>query len=236
MVTKNYILVPGAWHGGWCYARVAERLRARGHRVFTPTLTGVGERSHLCTQATNCSTHVEDILAVMRWEELDDVILCGHSYAGMVISGVTQAAPERVQALVYLDAVVPKGGKSFFELMLSPDQIAYFLSLAAEQGGGYRLPPLPAEALDVNPIDRALVDRMCTMHPLASLNERIKVADHPSGIRRSYIHASGWRGSLYRDVYERVRAEPGWSTHTLACGHDIMLDAPDETAQLMLDA
>src|SRR5277367_5938777 len=81
---RAFVLVPGAWHGGWCYARVAEILRARGHRVFTPTLTGVGERSHLAQLGVvNCSTHVQDVVNVIKWEQLDDVILCGHSYGGI---------------------------------------------------------------------------------------------------------------------------------------------------------
>ena len=91
----TFVLVHGAWHGGWCYARVADILRARGHRVFTPTMTGLGERSHLASADITLSLHVTDIVNVLRWEDLRDVVLCGHSYGGLVISGVVEAVPER---------------------------------------------------------------------------------------------------------------------------------------------
>ena len=116
MVTsKNpatFVLVHGAWSGGWCYHKVAARLRARGHDVFTPTLTGQGERSHLLSGTINLSLHIEDILAVFRCENLSDVVLAGHSYGGMVITGVADRAADRIRALAYLDAFLPEDGQS----------------------------------------------------------------------------------------------------------------------------
>src|SRR5580700_6619085 len=113
----TFVLVHGAWHGGWCFARVAEILRAQGHRVFTPTLTGLGERVHLASTEITLSTHVTDIVNVVRYEDLHDVVLLGHSYGGMVISGVVEVVPERVGALVYLDAFVPENGESLLDLV-----------------------------------------------------------------------------------------------------------------------
>ena len=112
----TYVLVHGAWGGGWKYARVAERLRKRGHVVFTPTLTGQGERSHLSSASINLTTHVTDILNVIRYEDLSGVVLAGHSYGGMVITAVADAVPEKISALVYLDAFIPEDGKSLFDL------------------------------------------------------------------------------------------------------------------------
>ncbi|HLZ99458.1 MAG TPA: alpha/beta fold hydrolase, partial [Steroidobacteraceae bacterium] len=113
---QTIVLVHGAWHGGWCYRRVADLLRRSGHRVYTPTLTGLGERSHLLTRSINLSTHITDITNMMRWEDLRQVILVGHSYGGMVVTGVADAVTDRVSALVYLDAFLPTTGKSFHDI------------------------------------------------------------------------------------------------------------------------
>jgi pimeloyl-ACP methyl ester carboxylesterase len=112
----TYVLVHGAWHGSWCWKRVRKNLQDAGHQVFTPTLTGLGERSHLNSAAVNLSTHVADVANLFRWEDLSDVILCGHSYGGNVISGVADQVPERIRTLVYLDAFVPEDGESLFDL------------------------------------------------------------------------------------------------------------------------
>ena len=144
----NFVLVHGAWRGGWCWRRVARVLRAAGHDVLTPTLTGLGERAHLMTRETNLSAHIQDVLAVLRWEGLSDVVLCGHSYGGMVVSGVADQAPERIRSLVYLDAFVPKDGESVFEL-LPPERSLELRKLAAECGrtGAYLLRALHRWAL-----------------------------------------------------------------------------------------
>src|SRR5580692_7125086 len=103
----TFVLVHGAWHGSWCWKRVRSALQKQGHEVFTPTLTGIGERAHLLARAIDLETHTRDVLNLIRWEELDDIILCGHSYGGMIVTGVADRLPERLRALVYLDAFVP---------------------------------------------------------------------------------------------------------------------------------
>jgi pimeloyl-ACP methyl ester carboxylesterase len=120
---STFVLVHGAWHGGWCYKRVAQLLRQSGHEVYTPTLTGLGERSHLMNRTIDLETHVRDIVDVIRWEELSDLVLCGHSYGGMVISGVVEKVPEKIRALVYLDAFVPDSGQALTDF-LPPEQAA----------------------------------------------------------------------------------------------------------------
>src|SRR5512136_3051948 len=120
---STFVLVHGAWHGGWCYKRVAERLRAKGHVVYTPTNTGLGERSHLYHRDINLDTHITDILNVIKWEELDDFVLVGHSYGGMIITGVADRIPEKVRRLVYLDAFVPEDGKCQMDYM-RPELVA----------------------------------------------------------------------------------------------------------------
>lgn len=112
----DIVLVAGGWRGGWAFTPIAREFRAHGHEVFTPTLTGLGERSHLMRAGPNLDTHIEDIANVLLFENLSGVILCAHSYAGMVISGVADRLPERIAALVYVDAFVPEDGQSWWDL------------------------------------------------------------------------------------------------------------------------
>jgi pimeloyl-ACP methyl ester carboxylesterase len=117
----TYVLVHGGWHGGWCWQKVTPRLRAAGHDVYTPTLTGLGERAHLLTPAVGLETHIEDVLGVLHYEDLQQVVLVGHSYGGMVITGVADQVPERIAQLVYLDAFVPQDGQSLIDLTRLPE-------------------------------------------------------------------------------------------------------------------
>ena len=154
----TYVLVHGAWHGSWCWKRVRKGLRDTGHQVFTPTLTGLGERSHLNSAAVNLSTHIADVVNLLRWEDLSDVILCGHSYGGNVITGVADRIPERIRSLVYLDAFVPEDGECLFDLV--PPELAQRMRLQAQTAGsGWNIPPLPAEHFNVNLRDAAWIKR-----------------------------------------------------------------------------
>ena len=114
----TFVLVHGSWHGGWCWQKVARLLRQPGHEVYTPTLTGLGERSHLATKKSGLELHIQDILNVLEFEDLHEVVLVGHSYAGLVITGVAERAPGRVARLVYLDAFIPHAGQSAFAMLL----------------------------------------------------------------------------------------------------------------------
>ena len=235
----SFLLVHGGFHGGWCYARVADILRSRGHRVFTPTLTGLGERSNLSNIGVNCSMHVQDIVNVIRWERLHQVTLCGHSYAGMVIGAVADRMHERIASLVYLDAVVPENGKSLLDL-LDPAFQSTMMSAAAASGG-LMLPPSPAAALNVNAADQAMVDELCTPQPFASLCERLELTGAYKKIpRKMFIRATAPAGpmpaAMFARVADEISKDPSWSVEEVACGHDIMLDAPDRLAELLLRA
>ena len=227
----TFVLVHGAWHGGWCYARVARLLRDRRHQVLTPTLTGLGERSHLHSPAINASTHVRDILNVVAFEELDDVVLVGHSYGGQVITAVADAVPEKLAALVYLDAFVGENGKSTFD-MDDPDLVAKHID-RAQSHGGHTIPPVPSAVFGVNPADQAWVDRLMTPGSFATWSERLKLTGrHEQVASRTYVFATGWK-SGFRPTYDRVRAAGGWTTYEFDCGHDVMIDMPDETAAVL---
>ncbi len=232
----TFVLVHGAWHGGWCYKRVAAPLRARGHEVYTPTLTGLADRSHLLSAAVNLSTHITDIVNLLRWEELTDVVLCGHSYGGMVITGVVGLCPERIRSVVYLDAYLPEEGQSLIDTV--PDEQLRGLLTAAARNGGISIPPFSAERFGVsNPRDRAWVDAQCTPQPWGTILEGVSGRGALERIgKRTYIYAEGYTSSSFTATYERLKVDPSWIVRTAPCGHDVMVDMPDLLVDLLLEA
>jgi pimeloyl-ACP methyl ester carboxylesterase len=234
LAPATFVLVHGAWSGGWCYAGVAARLRARGHTVFTPTLTGQGERSHLLTGTVNLSTHVADILNVFHYEGLRDVVLAGHSYGGMVVTGVADRIPDLISSLVYLDAFLPEDGQSLFDINI-PKNSQTFVSNAGSSGG-LAVPSPPAAAyFNVNAADAARVDALATPFPIGAFVERIKLSGRHRTIRKhTYVHGTVLpRESPFKRFYEGVRSDPAWTAHALACGHHVMLDMPDRVVEIL---
>ena len=230
----TFVLVHGAWHGGWCWNRVRRALQALGHDVFTPTLTGVADRSHLISPQIDLETHTSDVANLLAWEDLSDVVLCGHSYGGMVITGAADRAPERISALVYLDAFVPKHGQSLHDLLPAETRAQQLTGAAG--GDGWRVPPIPAEVFNVNLADRAWVDRQCTPQSLATFEQPARLTGRVDAIdNASFIWASDWQGSPFGQFYEQAR-RVGWKASEIACGHDVMLDRPDALTQALLDA
>lgn len=232
----TFVLVHGAWSGGWCYHKVADRLRSKGHRVFTPTLTGQGERTHLTGGPLNLSLHLTDILNVFHYEQLTDVVLAGHSYGGMVITGVGDRIADKIRALVYLDAFLPNDGQSLFDINIAANN-QKFLD-AAGATGGLAVPPPPAAFFNVNKADAALVDALATPFPLGCFTEKLKLSGAPNRIAtRIYVHSTVLpRESPFKPFYDRVKTDPAWEAHTLACGHDAMLDMPDDIATILESA
>jgi pimeloyl-ACP methyl ester carboxylesterase len=230
----TFVLVHGAWRGSWCWKRVRKALQSQGHEVFTPTLTGVGERSHLLSATVNLDTHIDDVVNLIQWEELSDVVLCGHSYGGCVVSGVGDRVSERIRALVYLDAFVLENGQSLHDT-LPPAQQNMQLEAAAGVGEGWKVPPIPAEVFNVNPVDREWVNRQCTVQPLATFEQAIKLTGTVEGVRDvTFILATGFEDSPFPQFYEQAKAR-GWKTYTIPCGHDVMLDRPDDLTRVLLD-
>jgi pimeloyl-ACP methyl ester carboxylesterase len=233
----TYVLVHGGWHGSWCWKRVRKALQDAGHEVFTPSLTGVGERSHLNSATVNLSTHIADVVNLVRWEELSHVILCGHSYGGFVISGVADQIPDQIRALVYLDAFVPEDGECLSDLR-SHEQVLEMRQQVQTTGDGWKVAPIPAEVFNVNSHDSAWVNAQCTPQSLACLEEPIRLRGGLARIQDvTHILATGWGGSGGSPIpasHERAKMK-GWRTRTIACGHEVMLDLPNELTDLLLE-
>ena len=227
----TFVLVHGAWHGSWCWKRVRKTLQAEGHDVFTPTLTGVGERSHLTSPQVTLDTHVADVVNLIRWEELDDVVLCGHSYGGCVITGAADRVPERIRALVYLDAFILENGQGLHDVL--PPEVATGQQQAAkEKGNGWQVPPISAEFFRVNTSDRAWVDAQCTPQPLATFAQRLRLTNTIPAAKCTHILATGYEQSPFPPFHEMARRK-GWKTVTIDCGHDVMLDRPTELVAML---
>jgi pimeloyl-ACP methyl ester carboxylesterase len=201
--------------------------------VFTPTLTGVAERSHLLSPHVNLDTHIEDVVNLIRWEDLRRVVLCGHSYGGCVITGVADRLPDRIGALVYLDAFVPEDGQSLFDVLPGFYKTSQ-LEAARRDGEGWKVPPIPAEVFNVNTGDVEWVNRQCTIQPIATFQQPLKLSGSGDPLKRvTFILATGFANSPFTVFYDRAKAR-GWNTLTVSCGHDVMLDRPEELTRVLL--
>ena len=228
-----YVLVHGAWGGSWCWKRIRKALQARGHEVFTPTLTGVGERSHLLSPQVDVQTHIADVVNLIRWEELSDVVLCGHSYGGCVVTGAADCVANRIASLVYVDAFVPDNGQSLYDT-LPPEQRDAQIQGAVETGDGWKVPPIPAEIFNVNAKDRAWVNQQRTPQSMATFQQSLQLTGAIERIQNvTYILATDWAHSPFPQFYEKAKAK-GWKTLTMECGHDVMLDKYNELSEVLL--
>ncbi len=230
---KTFVLVHGAWHGGWCWRRVADLLEKKGHKVFAPTMTGLGERSHLLSKDIHLATHITDIVNVIKWEDVGNIVLVGHSYGGIIISGVADQASDKIASIVFLDAFVPQDGDSLAASASQPvrDAIAGVL-----QKGALAMKPVPAAVFRVNEKDRAWVDGMCTPHPINTFTDKISVASARDKVaKRAYIRAKGYPSVPFDAAHEKLKAAAGWKTYDLPCGHDAMVDMPDRLAEILIE-
>lgn len=232
---RTYLLVHGAWHGGWCWRRVADRLRAAGHRVLAPTCTGLGERAHLLSPDVGLATFVQDILGVIEAEELEDVVLVGHSFGGAPVTGVADQAPERIRHLVYLDAVVLLDGQRALDLV--PRELAAGRVRAAEESsGGLSLPAPPPSAFGVaEPPDAAWLERRLTPHPFRTYTDRLRLAGPVgNGKPRTYVACTKPGYPALASVRDWVGRQEGWGRAELAAAHDAMVTAPAELSEILL--
>jgi pimeloyl-ACP methyl ester carboxylesterase len=231
----SFVLVHGAWHGGWKWRRVGDALRQAGYVVFTPTLTGLGERKHLGRPETDLETHIADVMATIEYENLGDVVLCGHSYGGMVVTGVADRIPKGIRALVYADAFIPENGQSLFSI-LGAERAEKMRAGAREWGEGWKVKPLPASYYRVaNPADAAHTDRMSTRHPIRCFEQPLELSGAGAKLNRVYIRAIGHIDGPFAPFTEKTRNQPGWTYYELPCGHDVMIDQPHALTGILLE-
>ena len=230
----NFVFVHGAWHGGWCWRDVAAVLRTAGHQVFTPTMTGLGERAHLLNAQVGLSTFIDDIAAVILSEELDNVVLVGHSFGGHVINGVADRMPQLLRQLIYLDGLVVQHGQSALSIMPPAVQAERNRTMDAE---GLRMTiPSPDQFGLSDPAQLAWVMRQLTPHPLKGYTEPLQL-QHPlgNGLPKTYIAVTDpWYPPL-AELRQWVRSQPDWDWRELAACHNAMVSAPLALASLLME-
>ena len=227
----DFVLVHGAWHGAWCWRHVLPPLWAAGHRVFAVSLGGVGERAHQWPKQVTLDTHIADVVRVIEAEELLDAVLVGHSYAGIVITGVADRLTARLRHLVYIDAAVPKPGESWSSGHAADTQAARRKAIAES---GVIPPPDPA-IFGLAGADRAWVARRLTAQPGAVYDAALQFdAERVAALPRTFIDCNAPALPTIAMMRERVRAEPGWNVVEIATGHDPMISAPQALVDALL--
>ena len=229
----TFVLIHGAWHGGWCWRHVVRLLREQGHEVHAPTLTGLGDRAHLASREIDLDTHIRDVLGLIEAEELQDVVLVGHSYAGMVITGVADRVPDKIRRLVYFDAFVPENGKALTDYV-GPERAAHQKQEGKETG---TIGPMPAAALGLTrPEDIAWATRRQVRHPIGTMTQPLSLSNEAAVARlpKAFVNCHSATGS-FDQFASKIRLDPAWRYLELKTGHDAMIIDPQGTAKILID-
>jgi pimeloyl-ACP methyl ester carboxylesterase len=240
----TFVLVHPAWHGGWCWKKVALRLRRSGHEVLTPTLSGLGDRSHVATPAIGLDTHITDVVNLLIYEDLAEVVLVGHSSSGAVVTGVADRVPERIGQMVYLDAFVPGHGESVLDL-LAPERRQVLQRMVEREGEGWRLPrfaPPPWETIVremwgvTDDVDvRSLLERL-TPTPFRHFTDPVRRSSATAdALPRTYIRCRRFPSARFDQHAAIARRSPLWSLRELDTSHHPAVTSPDALASLLGD-
>jgi len=231
---KNYMLIHGAYHGAWCWRNVTPTFRKLGHTVYTPTLTGLGERAHLLTSQTSLETFIEDIAQVFKYEDLNDVILVGHSFAGSVLSAIADRLPDRLRHLVYLDALILNSGESSADR--SPDRIEVYRQQALASGDGLSIPPASPEHYGIaDPEQVEWYESKLTPHPLQTYYDKLYLKNPlGNGIPATYIACSKPYFASTEKSREIAQHMQGWDYLEIPTAHNAMSLMPEELTKLLL--
>ncbi len=221
----TFVIAHGAWSGSWVWKRMRPLLAAKGHELFTPCYTGIGERAHLARPDIDLETHIADVLGVLECEDLRSVILLGHSYGGMVATGVADRAPSRIARLVYLDAFVPRNGQSVDDLRGEPHA-------PGADGRGWLVAPTPLPP-DTNAPDAAWIRAHRIPHPRKCFEQRLKLTGAVEQLPRTYIYCTRARPQdPFRVFAERARKE-GWQALEIDASHSPHVTAPGALARML---
>jgi pimeloyl-ACP methyl ester carboxylesterase len=228
----TFVIAHGAWSAGWAWKKMRPLMREAGHELVTPSYTGIGERAHLAHPGINLDTHITDVLNLLHYEDLHDVVLLGHSYGGMVATGVADRAAERIAQVVYLDAFVPRHGQSI--LSLFPEALrARTLEAVHTQGDGWKVPanPLPGDT-DVADLDWATPKRV--MQPVKTFEQAIVLTGAADHLPKTYIYCTRpGPGDVFRQFAERARAESGWRYFEMDASHNPHITVPQELMPIL---
>lgn len=236
----TFVLVHGGRHGGWCWRKLDPLLRSAGHEVYRPSLTGLGDRAHLLGRfpvdtPIDLETHVADITGLLTFEDLTDVVLIGHSYGGMVITGVADRVPGRLARLVYLDAQVPHSGEAVFDIA-GTATVDTMRGWIAGDGGGTRVPSsrsTPEFYGITDPADIAWVAPRLTDQPAATYQQPLLLTGAPFPGPRTYLRCTR-SDAIAPAIAERVRAEGNFDLVDLDAAHDVMITDPVLLATVLL--
>jgi pimeloyl-ACP methyl ester carboxylesterase len=217
----NFVLIPGGWRGGWTFADFVARLKRAGHEAYAVTLSGLDVTPEPSGANINLDTHITDVVELLAVEDLSEVILCSHSYGGMVAAGVADRAPGRIAALAYLDAFVPMDGQSWWDLANE-----HFRQLIIERARH--------DGLTVEPPGSG--DPRRRPHPIGSFLQALHFTHGEKAMPRLFVYASGWDATPFTAQYERLKDDPAWQVHSIACGHDLINLAADEVFDILTQA
>jgi pimeloyl-ACP methyl ester carboxylesterase len=228
---RTYVLVHGAWHGGWVWQKVADGLRAMGHAVYTPSLTGLGDRRHLLRAGINLDTHADDIVNLIEMEDLDQIVLVGWSYGGFIVSEVLARVTDRIASVVYLDAFVPERGRSVLSYSQRAASIDEAVQLAIE---GKNLPPLSLDWMGVS--DQGVIDYVkprLSPHPIMTYLQPSKALIERPKIPHTFILATNSKIVVFSSFLKPFEDLPYAKTHVIGADHLLMLTAPEETLKFL---
>ena len=223
-----FVVAHGAWSSGWAWQKVRPLMRQRGHEFWTPSYTGLGERSHLANPEIDLELHIQDVVNVLEFEDLDDVVLLGHSYGGMVATGVADRAAPRLQQLVYLDAFVPRDGQSLHDLV-PPEHVAHQRDHAID---GWKVQPTPVPA-DTSAEDKVWIEARRMPQPIKTMTQKLRLKNGETKLPRSYIYCTKKApGDVFVQFAERAQKE-GWPYFELAASHSPNVTAPAALADVL---
>ena len=216
----TFVLIPGGWRGGWTFDDFVARLTREGHEAHAVTLSGLEETPDRSAAGINLDTHIGNVIELLEGEDLSDVILCSHSYGGMVATGVADRMAERIAALVYLDAFVPEDGQSWWDI--ANERFRRLIIEQARSDGLTVLPPLGAE-LRRRP------------HPIGTFMQALRLAGPRKDMPRVFVYASDWDATPFTPQYQRLKEDPAWIVHSLLCGHDLVNAMPDQVFAILME-
>jgi len=216
---KTYVFIPGGWHGGWAYDPITDKLGQQGRKSISLTLPGLEAQPEVQDKIINLDTHIQFVTDILVAGNITNVILCGHSYAGLVITGVADKIPERICALVYIDAYIPKNGDSCWSLT-SEVYRQRFVSGAGNDGFTVAVPPGS--------------DDRRRPHPLATFMQSLRLnGNYEQILNRTFIYLSGWEPSPFVQQYEHLKNAQDWHVETIDCGHNVMRECPDKLVDVL---